>query len=499
MATSARPLTSMLTADIATRLAAMDFSVMGTLLPNPDPLLKALGRDITVYRDLTRDSHVGACIRRRKAAVLALEWGLNRGQARSRVHSAVQDMLDALDMERIIRQALDACQYGYQPMELTWWGGSSGLWLGDIQAKPPEWFCFDADARLRFKTKSSPTEGIELPDRKFILPRQDATYQNPYGSPDLALCYWPANFAKGGKRFWLSFVEKYGGAFAVGKLPRGTPEPEREAMLRSLEDLLQDAVATIPDDGSVELLELGGKGASSDLHEKLVLHCRGEISIVQTGTNQTMEATSNKASAHAGMDVADDLRDADASVACAAINQAIRWVCDRNYPGAEAPVFEMWDQEARDRLRAERDKSIVAAGAKFTNAYFLRSYGYEEADLVEQQAAAPAPPAPGTTAQPAAAVAAQAAAFAEAALQAGPADDPTAADTAALSRAAEPAWAQMVDQVRAMVDQAEDLPALQRGVVNAYGHLDTADLVKLQAAAFALAELAGMAAVADEG
>lgn len=495
MATNPRPLTAMLTSgDIATRLAAFDFSVMGQLLPNPDPLLKQLGRDITVYRDLTRDPHVGACIRRRKAAVLALESGVNRGNARARVHSAIEDMLADLDMERVIRQALDACQFGYQPMEVSWWGGNSGLWLSNIQAKPPEWFCFDADAQLRFKARSNPVEGVALPDRKFLLPRQDASYQNPYGTPDLGLCYWPAQFKKGGTRFWLTFVEKYGGGFAIGKLPRGTPENERLAMLQSLEDMLQDAVATIPDDGSVNLLELGAKGASADLYERLVMFCRSEISIVQTGTNQTVEASANKASAHAGMDVADDLRDADASVVCAAVNQAIRWVCDRNYPGSEPPVFEMWDQVARDKLQADRDKSNHDAGAQFTHAYFKRAYGYQDGDLVES----PAAPAPVQASRVPAGQPPEAAAFAEAALQAAAADDPTAADVAALSRAAAPAWSALIDQVQALVDAAADLGALQDAMTAAYSHLPTENLVKLMAAAYALADLRGMAAADAE-
>lgn len=494
-----RPLTSMMTADIATRMVAFDFSLLGQLLPNPDPLLRELGKNIKVYRDLMRDSHVGACVRRRKAAVLSLEWGLDRGQARSRVARSIEDMLHALDMQQIIRQALDACQFGYQPMEIRWAGTSGGLWVADVQAKPAEWFCFDDDARLRFKTKANPVFGEELPDRKFLLPRQDPSYQNPYGFADLSLCYWPVLFKKGGMRFWLTFAEKYGGAFAIGKLPRTASEAERQTMLQALEDMLQDAVATVPDDGSVELVELAGKAASGDLYERLALWCRGEISIVQTGTNQTVEASSNKASASAGMDVAEDLRDADASVVTAAVNQLIRWVVDRNYPGAAAPVFEMWDQEAQDELQANRDKSNYAAGARFTNAYWVRAYGYQEGDLAAPGTPKPANPADTSTSGrmgQAAAVAGdsagQDAAFAEGATPADPTDD----QVAPLSQAADDTWQTWVGQLQALVDQAADVAALQAAIAAQFEHLSPDDLVKLMAAAFALAELRGLADVA---
>ncbi len=487
-----RPLTG---GQVATRVAALDYTFLGMLLPNPDPILKATGKDIRTYRELARDSHVGACIRRRKSAVKALEWGLDRGQAASRVHAAVRDMLDALDMERFIGNALDAPLYGYAPMEIDWQAGTRGTWAAGIEALPPEWFSFDSDCNLRFKTRAAPLYGELLPERKFLLPRQDATYQNPYGLPDLALCYWPVIFGKGGKRFWLQFAEKYGSAFAIGKLPRGAEPAERNALLNDLDALIQNGVASIPDDGSVELIEMAGKSASADLYERLVLHCRGEVTMVMTGTNQSMEQDAGKASAHAGLDVAEDLRDGDAGIVASAVNQLIRWAVDINYPGQPAPTWSMWDQEAKDQMQAARDKSNHEAGAVFTPAFWVREYGYQPADI-----AAPAAPPPALQ-QPAQQPPMNAAAaFAQGILAASQADppDPTALEQDALAAAAAPAWGSMVDQVGALVQAAPDLSTLQRRLTDAYGGLDTAELVRLMGAAFALAELKGMVAARSD-
>lgn len=484
---------------VATRVAALDFNFMGLLLPNPDPILKATGKDIKTYRDIARDSHVGACIRRRKAAVKALHWGLDRAQAPARVHKAVADMLAGLDMERIIGNVLDATLYGYLPMEIDWrgtggGGGIGGTWAADVIALPPEWFCFDAENNLRFKTHAAPLYGELLPERKFLLPRQDATYQNPYGLPDLALCYWPTIFMKGGKKFWLNFAEKFGGTFLMGKLPRGAEAAERTALLDALEAIIQNGVGVIPDDGSVAPLESGAKAASADLFERLVLHCRGEISIVLTGTNQTVEASANKASAHAGMDVAGDLRDGDAEIVAAAINQLVRWAVGINYPGAAAPTFSLWDQAAKDDLQAKRDKSNYDAGARFTKSFWVSSYGYQETDLADSAAPVPAPVLPG------AAPASPALAFAQGVLGALASEppDPTAAEQAALAAAAAPAWGTLVDQVGALVAAAPDLVTLQRTLTDAYGGLDTDRLTQLMSAAFALAELRGIAAARDD-
>ena len=471
----ATPLSDML----ATRQRALDFSAFGLVLPNPDPILKAQGKDIATYRDLRTDAHVGGCIRRRKSAVKALDKGLDRGRAPSRVAKAVESLLADLDLDQIIGEMMDAVLYGYQPLEIMWQRQGSLMVPAEVVGKPPEWFCFDPDNALRLKTRSNPMQGELLPARKFLVPRQDATYQNPYGFPDLSMCFWPVFFKKGGIKLWLQFVEKFGSAFPVGKLPRGATEPEREAMLDSLEALISNGVATIPDDGSIELKELAGKGASADLYERLAMFCRSEVSIALTGTNQTTESNSNKASASAGLEVAHDLRDGDAEIVAGAINQLIRWIVELNWSGSEAPVYSFWDQKEQDSLQAGRDKSNYDAGARFTNAYWQRAYGYQDGDLAESTSAKPV--VDNTLAA--------AVAFAEA--------GPAVALAEQLAGAADMPFGELIAGLGDLVAAAKDLPSLQQALVNRYGSLETDKLAELMAAGLALAELKGMANAAE--
>ena len=317
---------------------------------------------------------------------------------------------------------------------------------------------------------------LRMPERKFLVPRQDPTYKNPYGFADLSMCFWPLLFKKNGLKFWLAFTEKFGSAFSVGKLPRGASDPERQEMLDSLEALVQNGVAVIPDDGSVELVEAAGKSASADLYEKLVMHCRSDIAIALLGQNQTTEASSNKASATAGLSVTDDLRDGDASIVAHSINELIGWFCELNFGEVPKPVFSLWDQEARDKLRAERDKTNYDSGARFTNKYWIRQYGYQEEDLQPEGAAAAKVPAVGP-------------AFAE----------PTQEVTDSLVNTGEPDWAAMTDQLQGLVDKATNVAQLQQAITLAYGNLESDQLVKLMAAGMALAELKGIDAARAEG
>ncbi|MBC7859183.1 MAG: DUF935 domain-containing protein, partial [Burkholderiaceae bacterium] len=67
----------------------------------------------------------------------------------------------------------------------------------------------------------------------------------------------------------------------------------------------------------------------------------------------------------------------------------------------------------------------------------------------------------------------------------------------ALASAAAPAWTQLIDAVKTMVDGAADLTALQRDLVAAFGGQPQDKLATLMAAAFALAELKGMSDAQD--
>lgn len=476
-----------LTDQIATRGRSTDYYSLGMLLPNPDPVLKAQGQDLRIYRELRSDAHVGGCVRRRKGAVKALEWGVDREKAKSRVSKNIESLFADLQLERIIGEILDAVLFGYQPLEITWAKVGGLVVPVNLESKPAEWFGYDEVNLLRFKSRHAPVNGEELPDRKFLVARQEPTYANPYGVPDLAMCFWPVVFKKGGVKFWLNFAEKYGTPWAIGKTPRGTLDSEKNALADNLEAMIQDAVAVIPDDSSVEIIEAAGKSASADLYERLVMYCRSEVSIALTGTNQTVEANSNKASATAGLEVADDIRDGDAGIVAETLNQLIQLTVELNWPGAERPVFSLWDQSALDKLQAGRDKSVADAGARFTNQYWERAYGYQPGDL-----ASDAPPAGGNAPGGGERFAVQ---FAER-----PAAAPSYAEAAVgtLARAAVPAWGTIMRHVRGIVDRAASMEDLRDKLLVAFADLPVDELGKVMALAFAAAELAGVADVAQE-
>lgn len=462
---------------IATRAQAIDYYAIGYYLPNPDPVLKKMGRDISAYREVLADSHVAGCVRRRKAAVKGLEWRITP-TGREDVDEQLEAIFDALPLHQIISQILNATLFGYQALEIIW-TYKDGIWKPlDIQGKPQEWFVFDEDNQLKLRTKANPVEGVALPEKKFLLATQDATYENPYGQGDLSKCFWAATFKKGGFKFWLEFTEKYGSPWLVGKHPRTASPVETEDLLDSLEQMLGTAVAAIPDDSSIKLLESASKGGSSQVFDDFLRYCKSEISVAILGQDQTTEADSNRASATAGLEVLEDIRDDDARLVESVFNQLLNWLCELNFNVEQLPKFELFEQESVDKLQAERDEILSRVGVKFTQQYLQRTYNFEEGDieLVAEKADKPQ------------------AQFAEPEMPKNIADG----IVEQLEVEGEPYVESWLQQVQDRLSQAESLEDFRNQLDSLIPELTFAEYAKVMAWASTTAELAGRYSVAEE-
>ena len=63
------------------------------------------------------------------------------------------------------------------------------------------------------------------------------------------------------------------------------------------------------------------------------------------------------------------------------IQTLISWICELNWPGLVPPKFSMWNEEDVDKEQAERDKTLVETGIKFTKSYYVKTYGLAEDDF----------------------------------------------------------------------------------------------------------------------
>ena len=373
---------------------------LGWPLPNPDPILRATGNALPAYRAMLYDAQIGGLVRRRRAAVKALDWKLETGKAKTKTVRLVQEALARLDVPAIVGGLWEAALFGYACAEVLWEKRGSHVLPRTVVTKPQEWFTFDSDGTLLFMAMGS-ANGVPVPPRKFLLARQDATLKNPYGIADLARCFWPHTFKRGGFQFWLKFVEKYGAPKLVGKFDRNTSAKEQEDLLALLEACVQDAVMVIPNDNSVEVLgqDSASLSGAAENYQAFLRFCRSEISIALLGQDQTTEADSNRASATAGLEVTGDIRDADAVMVQKAVQELVGWIVALNVgPDADAPEFVLYEQadaaaEAEaDTRKAARDRAVAELRPYYTDDYLEKTYNLPPGALREEKEPEPEEP-----------------------------------------------------------------------------------------------------------
>ena len=482
--------------EIAPRSRSLDWMGIMGFLPDPDPILQKLGQDMTIYRQLLSDAHAWSCYQSRKAGVLSCEWEIKEsvaGGARANKHAyqMIKDMMKNIDVYQINTDMLDAPFYGMAPIEVIWKSGQSinnqqssiidHKWLPSrIVGKPPEWFMFDPENNLRFKSIEDMIEGEEIPEYKFLLPRHHASYQNPYGERVLSRCFWPITFKKGGFKFWSIFTEKFGMPWIIGKVPRSTNDTERSSLLTNLTSMVQDAVAVINDDESVDITEASGKKASADIYEKLIEAGNKEVSKAILGQTASTEGTPGKlGDEHAQIETKEDIIDSDKQMVKSAWNQLFRWITELDFAGANPPEFVFYEKDDERKTLSERDTELSNQGVRFTKFYYQRAYDLQEKDF-EIGAPVIRETEKGKNGE-----------TGKVEFAKGDADIHASADAIAKKALAEASMDELIDPAKKLLESVNSLEEFRDGLFELSEKMDETSMGDFMQKAFTLAELSG--------
>ncbi len=377
--------------EVASRDAAWDFSSLIGLLPDPDPVLTKRGDGVEILESLTADAHLCAVIQTRKLGVKTKEFKFEPGTDADGKTSSQSEQLcrdfsrdiHGLEMRQLITSILDAPLYGMTPLELQFAPGTH-LHLKKIEAKPVRWFGFTEENEPRFISADNPWNGEALPWGKFVFARHEATYDNPYGLRLLSRCFWPVTFKKGGLKFWVSFMEKYGTPFLLGHYGQNADESQQARMLASLQQMIRTAVAVVPQDARVEMLNKSGAGAGHTVFDKMKSAMDAEISKVILGQTLTTEA-GERGSYGLGKvhgDVLSAFQDADKMLVRETLNNIARIYGQINADSVPPPVCTFYEEEDPCREFADRDRVLEKGGrVKLTRSYYLRRYGFQDDDI----------------------------------------------------------------------------------------------------------------------
>lgn len=365
-------------------------------LENPDSTLRteAKGKGLKLYDEVDRDPHAGSVLQTRYLAVVGKTWDIVPAKSADTVTTQEQEIADLVkktlkdtNFEQAMAEILQAVLYGFYIGEVIWKIKDNNICISKIRAKHPRRFSFTYDRSLRLLTPENMIEGIDVPDRKFLLFTYGSS-DNPYGKGLGQKLWWPVWFKKNGIKFWLIFLEKFGMPTAVGKYPSGTTTEQQTALLDAIDAMQNETGVKIPDTMAIDLLEASRSGQAS--YETLCNYMDSQISKAVLGQTLTTEVGDKGSFAasktHEG--VRQDVLEADATLLSEMLNESlIPWIVDYNFPDVrEYPQFVIRTKPEQDlKPLAERDKILVSEiGLPVGNKYFYDTYAIPEPEEGEE-------------------------------------------------------------------------------------------------------------------
>ncbi len=375
----------------ATRASDPAFYSFLRVLPNPDPILRAMGKAEQAYDAIMSDAHVIGELRSMRSGVLSYK------------PKVIAD--DQADESDIQQAALETCQgilrrrpapgmlwqdviwnmhtavlRGHRVHEVDWQFQDGQLLPDGLYDIPNRRIRFDDDNQLRLLTKAQPIEGEETEDYKYLVTRHMPTQENPYGQALLSACFWPYTFKHGGFKFLYQFCDRVGVPFPVGRYPEGTDEKAQDDLLDALLDMLEKGVAVVPEGDAIELLTVSHSGELTQ--ERLVQLCNREMS--KALTSQTLATELGKAGSNAAAKTHSQreqgVHESDRALIEATMNKLFSDITRFNYgPDVIPPKCELFKPKQISKERVEIWKIAAEIGSPSRKA-FHKETGIPEAE-----------------------------------------------------------------------------------------------------------------------
>lgn len=372
------------TEEIAKITSIEGFCAIMDRLPNPDIVLRKTGKGYTTLRLLMQEGQVATCIQSRKAATQRLKYRLNFPELDEEREKFYTTILKKLDFPQLVSDILNAPLLGFQAIEIVWGYCDGYIIPQQVEAKPQEWFFFDTDKKLRIRLKGySKGYVVEQESKKFLIPKYNADYLNPYGLALLSLCFWDVAFKKGGMQFWMKFIEKFAVPYFIGKYEEGASDEEKDEILEMLIQMVQDAVAVIPNNSAVEIKEATGKSQSAEIFQSFIEIMDKNIAKNILGQTLTTEA-GDKGSYALGKvhnNVREDISDSDKRLTENTINTLLYWTHEFNFGDENIPEIELYEPKPITQEDAGIDKTAYDMGVRFSAEHFIRKYGYKADEI----------------------------------------------------------------------------------------------------------------------
>jgi hypothetical protein len=318
--------------------------------PNDDLLIQKGGnRALVVYQRLLYDEQVQACFRKLTQEVTSRPWYIQQYSDKPgdlAVRDFVAEVLEEMPLDDIYIGMAESLISGFSVGEIMWKKTKRGVIPFDVRMRDQRRFVFqeEQDAQtgftMRCLTFNRMFEGVELPQRKFIVSRYYVSHNgDPYGSALGRILYPLVKFRRRAIESYVLYGDRYATPTAVAKAPLSASTRELDTLYGHLSNLSQETAMILPEGYELEFVVPSG---SPEVFKNLIDYIDKEISLVICGEDEAGQA---EAGSRASSQVANTIRVVRASEISEMLSQTltqtlVRWIVDLNFGvDVAAPVL----------------------------------------------------------------------------------------------------------------------------------------------------------------
>ncbi|WP_447776336.1 DUF935 domain-containing protein [Variovorax boronicumulans] len=364
-------------------------SFLGKLygMPNPDPILRQIGRAELVYASIMADAHVMGELRSIRGSFRSHEYRIVAGEEGDGKSAAARDLCEQWmrsappnklsDWLEVMWQMSASIFTGYRAHEVVW-GMADGKFLPvEVIDRPNRRFLFNPESDPLLISRGN-LMGAPVEPYQFVISRNMPTYDNPYGVALFSSCYYPWLYKTGGWRYLVKYCERHGLPWPVARYPQGASDEDINKLDQALAEMIESAYLVTQDGNGVELLS--PKGGGSDLpQERLIVLANREMSKAITSQAMVGEAmeVGSRAAAETAKERQDEVHDSDRDIAAAGMSHIFKWITLFNFGDDVAPPkLEFYKRQVAGKARAETYKMVADMGARPSKSAML-----EELDI----------------------------------------------------------------------------------------------------------------------
>lgn len=379
------------TASILTDYIRQYIGVLGTNTPgsgiftNFDRVLNAATYQelawYDLYAEVERDPHVAAILNSAKLNVAGMPYDVDPymepGQKKATGRNqAIRDFVkDALDETGYFPQHLfnlmGALGMGFAVSEIVWKVEEGAVRIDKILNRPQRRFQFDAvDRSLKLRTLTAPFMGTALPEKKFIVHRCSAQWENPFGDALNQSLYWMWLFKRTVIKFWMQHLQVGAASVPIVKHPKNANPALKAEALEIAQQIRNGAYGRIPEGFEILWAEAANAISNADAYQNFIRACDDQMSKCVNGQTLTTEASSEGGkgtqalgTVHQGtMSSRDAFR---AKGLASTMNETlIKWLVDFNFADVDGyPTFRFDLEDPENYVQeAQIVKTLIDSG-----------------------------------------------------------------------------------------------------------------------------------------